>query len=70
MTRAALLDYEEAVGSGMDTQRLPMTPLAAVVAGALAGAVGTACMDTIRYVLYRRYGAGTGTAFCLLARRL
>jgi hypothetical protein len=40
----------------MDTQRLPMTPLAAVVAGALAGAVGTACMDTIRYVLYRRDG--------------
>jgi hypothetical protein len=33
-----------------------MTPLAAVVAGALTGAVGTACMDTIRYVLYRRSG--------------
>jgi hypothetical protein len=46
--------------------RPPETPLAAVA----AGAVGTACMDTIRYVLYRRYGAGTGTAFCLLARRL
>jgi hypothetical protein len=46
--------------------RLPETPLAAVA----ADAVGTACMDTIRYVLYRRYGAGTGTAFCLLARRL
>jgi hypothetical protein len=46
--------------------RRPETPLAAVA----AGAVGTACMDTIRYVLYRRYGAGTGTAFCLLARRL
>jgi hypothetical protein len=40
----------------MVTQRLPVTPLAAVVAGALAGAVGTACMDTIRYVLYRRDG--------------
>jgi hypothetical protein len=40
----------------MDTQRLPMTRLAAVVAGALAGAVGTACMDTIRHLLYRRGG--------------
>jgi len=35
-----------------------MTPLAAVVSGAVAGAVGTAAMDTVRYLRYRR-GGGT-----------
>jgi hypothetical protein len=35
-----------------------MTPLRAVVAGVAAGAVGTACMDTARYLMYRR-GGGT-----------
>ncbi|GHJ41668.1 hypothetical protein [Streptomyces sp. TS71-3] len=33
-----------------------MTPLAAVGAGALAGAVGTAAMDTVRYLRDRRAG--------------
>lgn len=33
-----------------------MTPLAAVVSGAAAGAVGTAAMDTVRYLIYRRTG--------------
>lgn len=35
-----------------------MTPLAAVVSGAVAGAVGTAAMDAVRYLMYRR-GGGT-----------
>lgn len=35
-----------------------LSPLGAVVRGAIAGAVGTAVMDT---VLYRRYRAGGGT---------
>jgi hypothetical protein len=33
-----------------------MTPLAAVVSGLLAGAVGTACIDSVRYLTYRRGG--------------
>ena len=33
-----------------------MTPLAAVVGGLLAGAVGTVCMDTVRYLRYRQAG--------------
>jgi len=33
-----------------------VTPLAAVAAGLLAGAVGTAAMDTVRYVRHRRTG--------------
>jgi hypothetical protein len=33
-----------------------MTPLAAVVGGLLAGAVGTVCLDTVQYVKYRRKG--------------
>jgi hypothetical protein len=36
--------------------RRTITPLAAVVGGLLAGAVGTACMDTVRYQRYRRAG--------------
>ena len=36
--------------------RQPITPLAAVVGGLLAGAVGTACMDTVRYLRYRSAG--------------
>jgi hypothetical protein len=35
-----------------------MTPLTAAVGGLVAGAVGTACMDTVRYFRYRR-GGGT-----------
>jgi hypothetical protein len=33
-----------------------MTPLAAVVGGLLAGAVGTVCLDAVQYVKYRRQG--------------
>ena len=40
----------------MRTGKHPLTPLAAVVAGLLAGAAGTASMDTARYVMYRRAG--------------
>lgn len=37
-----------------------MTPLAAVVGGLLAGAVGTVCLDTVQYVRYRRKGGKDG----------
>jgi hypothetical protein len=40
----------------MHTREHPMTPLAAVLGGLLAGAVGTACMDAVRYVRHRRAG--------------
>ena len=40
----------------MRTRRNVMTPLAAVAGGFLAGVVGTAVMDTVQYVLYRRAG--------------
>jgi hypothetical protein len=40
----------------MRSRKHPITPLAAVVAGFLAGAVGTASMDTVRYLRYRRAG--------------
>ena len=33
-----------------------MTPLAAIVGGLLAGAIGTVSMDTVRYVKYHREG--------------
>ena len=33
-----------------------MTPLAAVVAGLLAGAKGTVCLDAVHYLKYRRAG--------------
>jgi hypothetical protein len=33
-----------------------MTPLAAVAAGLLAGAVGTVCLDAVHYLKYRRAG--------------
>jgi hypothetical protein len=35
-----------------------LTPLAAVAAGLLAGAVGVVCLDTVQYLRYRR-GGGT-----------
>ena len=38
----------------------PLTPLAAVLGGVLAGAVGTVCLDAVQYVRYRRDG-GTKT---------
>jgi hypothetical protein len=40
----------------MFARKHPITPLAAVAGGLLAGAVGTASMDTFRYVMYRRSG--------------
>ena len=40
----------------MRVRKNPMTPLAAVVAGLLAGAVGTACLDAVHYLKYRRAG--------------
>ena len=40
----------------MGTRAHPLTPLAAVAGGALAGAVGTAAMDAVLYARYRRSG--------------
>ena len=40
----------------MRNGKQPMTPLAAVVGGLLAGAVGTVGLDTVQYVKYRRAG--------------
>jgi hypothetical protein len=45
-----------AIGPEMHYQKGTITPLAAVAGGVLAGAVGTACMDTVRYVRHRRSG--------------
>ena len=40
----------------MSVPKNPMTPLAAVVAGLVAGAVGTVCLDAVHYLKYRRAG--------------
>jgi hypothetical protein len=40
----------------MRVRKNPMTPLAAVMAGLLAGAVGTVCLDAVHYLKYRRAG--------------
>jgi hypothetical protein len=40
----------------MRTRRNSITPLAAVVSGLLAGIVGTAAMDTVRYLQHRQAG--------------
>ena len=40
----------------MRSKKNPMTPLAAVVAGLLAGAAGTVCLDAVHYLKYRRAG--------------
>jgi hypothetical protein len=40
----------------MRTRKHPLTPLAVVAKGLLAGVIGTASMDTARYVMYRRAG--------------
>jgi hypothetical protein len=45
-----------AIGPGMSTSKHPITPLAAVAGGLLAGVVGTAAMDMVRYARYRREG--------------
>jgi hypothetical protein len=34
----------------------PMTPVAAVVTGLLAGTAGTVCLDAVHYLEYRRAG--------------
>lgn len=40
----------------MRARRQPITPLAAVLGGLLAGAVGTVALDTVHYVRHRRAG--------------
>ena len=40
----------------MRLRKNPMTPLGAVVAGLLAGAAGTVCLDAVHYLKYRRAG--------------
>jgi hypothetical protein len=40
----------------MRARKNPMTPLAAVVTGLLAGAIGTVCLDAVHYLKYRRAG--------------
>jgi len=40
----------------MTSGKHSMTPLAAVLAGLAAGAVGTVCLDTVEYLRYRRSG--------------
>ncbi len=44
------------IGPGMRSRSHPITPLAAVVAGLLAGVVGTVSLDTVQYLRYRRKG--------------
>jgi hypothetical protein len=44
-------------GLGLGGRQHPMTPLAAVAAGFLAGVAGTVGMDTFRYLMHRRSGA-------------
>ena len=44
----------------MNTGKHLITPLAAVVAGLLAGAVGTVCLDTVAYLKHRRAGGTEG----------
>jgi len=43
----------------MRTRKHPMTPLAAVAGGILAGVFGTVCLDTVQYPRYRRAGGTT-----------
>lgn len=44
----------------MRSRRNPLTPLAAVTAGLLAGVVGTVCLDAVHYLKYRRAGGADG----------
>jgi hypothetical protein len=44
----------------MRNRKHPLTPLAAVAAGLLAGAVGTVCLDAVHYLKYRREGGTKG----------
>ena len=43
-------------GDSMHGFRHPLTPLAAVAGGILAGVVGTVCLDAVQYLKYRRSG--------------
>ena len=52
----------------MHNSTQPMTPLAAVAAGLLAGAVGTVGLDTVHYLKYRR--AVKSLAWCFACRRV
>ncbi len=40
----------------MRIRKHPLTPLAAVAAGLLAGTAGTVCLDAVQYLKYRRAG--------------
>jgi hypothetical protein len=40
----------------MNSGKRPLTPLAAVAGGVLAGAAGTVCLDAVNYLKYRRTG--------------
>jgi len=51
---------EMMMGRGLQARGHPVTPLAAVAAGLLAGAVGTASMDAVRYVRHRRANGTEG----------
>lgn len=42
----------------MRTREHAITPLAAILAGLLAGAAGTVSLDTVQYLRYRRSGGG------------
>jgi hypothetical protein len=44
------------MGLAMNSPKRPITPLAAVAGGLLAGAVGTVCLDAVHYLKYRRAG--------------
>ena len=44
----------------MRIRKHPLTPLAAVAAGLLAGAVGTGGLDAVHYLKYRREGGTEG----------
>ena len=44
-------------GLTMRIRKHPLTPLAAVTVGLLAGAVGTVCLDAVHYLKYRRAGS-------------
>jgi hypothetical protein len=45
-------------GTDMSIRKNSISPLSAVVAGLVAGAVGTICLDAVHYLKYRR-GGGT-----------
>jgi hypothetical protein len=56
----ALEHPSSSIGQTMHNSTQPMTPLAAVAAGLLAGAVGTVGLDAVHYLKYRRAGGSKG----------